>query len=87
MRKITYGLLWFQLLLMNIGLGMGTLGLFYIIKYSAPLIEQNVFHMILGLAYTLMYILLVIGVIGLDLKVYSKGIKCLYDALVKDAAN
>ena len=77
MNKITYGLLWFQLLLMNIGLGAGTIGLVLLLQQYSPLIEFGVVAMTLGLMYVFFYVLLVVGVVGLDAKVLKNGIKSL----------
>ena len=87
MRKITHGLLWFLLLLMNVGLLSASVGLVLLIWNYAPLIELHDFALMLGLVYTFLYVLLFIGVIGLDLIVLSKGIKCLLKEMVKDAEN
>ena len=84
MRKITYGLLWFQLLLMNIGLAMGTIGLVQLIVTYSPLVAFGVSAMVLGLLYVFFYILLMIGVVGFDVEIQRKGIKYLYE-LIKDA--
>jgi len=85
MRKIIYGLLWFQLLLMNVGLAMGTIGLVLMIVNYGPLIQYPIWYTMLGLTYTFFYILLVIGVIELDATVISKGIKYVHNELIKDA--
>ena len=84
MRKMIYGLLWFQLLLMNVGLGMGTIALVLMIVSYGPLMQYPIWCIILGLLYSFFYVLLVIGVIGLDAEVMSKGMKHFYET-IKDA--
>lgn len=79
MKKLTKRLLWFQLLLMNIGLACGTIGLVLLIQSFSPLVEYGGFAIVVGLLYVFFYVLLVIGVVGVDVKVKQKGIEWLLE--------
>ena len=85
MRKIRLGFLWFMLLLMNIGLFIGSVGFGLVISYYSPLVESGLLATASGIAYVCVYVLLLIGVLGLDYLVCQKGINVLAEVFETDA--
>lgn len=81
--RIKYGLLWFQIIIMNIGLICGTVGLILQMIYVSPLIETGIIGISAGMLYLFFYCLLVVGVIGIDYLLKKNGIEKLCSMLME----